>query len=77
MRCWWQFSTNPKNPTALAVGVVSPTDIRRIAETAGWTITNEHSINSPDLQDGKWEIEMTVAGITEIKPMSAYLFIAE
>ena len=38
----------------------TPMDLRRIAESAGWTITNEHSIDSPELQDGEWEIDITL-----------------
>ena len=38
----------------------TPMDVRRIAESAGWTITDEQSIDSPQLQDGEWEIEMVV-----------------
>lgn len=38
----------------------TPQDIKRIAETAGWTIRAEKSINSPELQDGKWEIEQVL-----------------
>ena len=40
----------------------TPMDVRRIAEKACRTITNEQSINSPNLQDAKWEIEMTLGG---------------
>ena len=38
----------------------TPQDIKSIAETAGWTIVAEKSINSPKLQDGKWEIEQVL-----------------
>ncbi|CAM3278038.1 class I SAM-dependent methyltransferase [Filibacter tadaridae] len=38
----------------------TPADIKRILKNASWTIVDEQSIYSPDLQDGKWEIDMTV-----------------
>ena len=38
----------------------TPMDVRRIAESAGWTITDEQSIDSPELQDGEWEIDMVL-----------------
>ncbi|MGG1637758.1 methyltransferase domain-containing protein [Paenibacillus sp. FSL K6-3182] len=38
----------------------SQSDIRNIIENAGWEITDEISIYSSELQDGKWEINMTL-----------------
>lgn len=38
----------------------TPDDVKRIAQSAGWTVTNEQSIHSPQLQDAKWEITMTL-----------------
>ena len=43
----------------------TPTDVRRIAERADWTITNEQTLHSPQLQDAEWEIAMTVADYKE------------
>jgi SAM-dependent methyltransferase len=43
----------------------TPQDIRKIAESAGWEIMVEKSINSPELQDGKWEIEQVLSNIQE------------
>lgn len=43
----------------------TPTDVRRIVEKTSWTITIEQSINSPNLQDAKWEIDMTLDGYKE------------
>lgn len=43
----------------------TPQDIKRIAETAGWTIVAEKSINSPELQDGKWEIEQVLTNFQD------------
>ena len=43
----------------------TPQEIRRIAETAGWTIVAEKSIDSPELQDGKWEIEQVLTNFDD------------
>ncbi|MGN7309396.1 hypothetical protein ACTHQ2_25970 [Bacillus subtilis] len=39
----------------------TPEDIRELVSSAGWTIKEEVSIHSPELQDGQWETEMTLA----------------
>jgi len=38
----------------------TPDDVKRIADIAGWAITHEQSIHSPQLQDARWEIAMTL-----------------
>lgn len=50
-------------------------DIRNIAENTGWDVKDEISIYSSELQDGKWEIDMTLeeyplelAGLTIMPP---------
>lgn len=43
----------------------TPQDIKRVAETAGWTIIAEKSINSPKLSDGKWEIEQVLTNFQD------------
>ena len=43
----------------------TPNDVKRIAESAGWTITTEQSIHSPQLQDAQWEIAMTLDNYKE------------
>ena len=43
----------------------TPNDIKDIAKSAGWTIIAEKSINSPELQDGKWEIEQVLTNFHE------------
>ena len=43
----------------------TPMDVKRIAKSAGWTITNEETIHSPQLQDGEWEIDMTLTDYKE------------
>lgn len=35
----------------------TPIDVQRIAKNAGWEITLEKSIDSSNLQDGKWEMK--------------------
>jgi hypothetical protein len=43
----------------------TPNDIKDIAESAGWTIKAETSVYSPELQDGKWEIEQVLTNFHE------------
>jgi SAM-dependent methyltransferase len=43
----------------------TPQDIKDIAESAGWTIKAEKSIYSPELQDGKWEIQQVLTNFHE------------
>lgn len=38
----------------------TPTDVKRMAEKTAWAIASEQSIYSPELQDGVWEIDMTL-----------------
>ncbi|MGN7386032.1 class I SAM-dependent methyltransferase [Sporosarcina sp. SAFN-015] len=38
----------------------TPADSLRIAKEAGWKIALDQIIQSPDLQDGQWEVEMTL-----------------
>ncbi|GKV56441.1 SAM-dependent methyltransferase [Sporosarcina sp. NCCP-2222] len=39
----------------------TPMDVKRIAKSTGWTIQREETIFSPEMQDGEWEIEMTLS----------------
>ena len=43
----------------------TPMDVKRIADSTGWTITQEQSIDSPQLQDGEWEIDLVVTEYRE------------
>lgn len=43
----------------------TPQDIRLIVEEAGWSYIDDTTIDSPNLQDGKWEIDMVLSGIHE------------
>jgi SAM-dependent methyltransferase len=38
----------------------TPHDVRVLSENAGWIITSEKTISSPELQDGKWELNKTL-----------------
>ncbi|WP_075618016.1 methyltransferase domain-containing protein [Paenisporosarcina indica] len=39
----------------------TPMDVKHVAETTGWRIMADTSFDSPDLQDGKWEVQYTLA----------------
>lgn len=43
----------------------TPADSLRIAKEADWKIVQEQIIQSPDLQDGQWEVEMTLTEYVE------------
>ena len=43
----------------------TPQDIKDIAERAGWSIKTAKSIYSPELQDGKWEIDQVLTNFYE------------
>lgn len=39
----------------------TPAELQQLITEAGWTITAEQSIQSPDLQDGEWEVQQLLA----------------
>lgn len=41
--------------------LLTPDDAARLAENAGWRMIKEGMIHSPELQDGRWESDMTLA----------------
>ena len=41
----------------------TPNDIKNICESSGWKVINETSILSPQLQDGRWEVNKTLADL--------------
>ncbi|GAE07821.1 hypothetical protein JCM10914_4068 [Paenibacillus sp. JCM 10914] len=41
--------------------------VRRIAESAGWVVSREEVLHSPDLQDGHWEIDMALHAYEEAR----------
>lgn len=52
-----------KNESLSNVRTLStPEDVCKVVESAGWRIVTETTIDSPKLQDGKWEAEMVLAG---------------
>lgn len=51
----------------------TPNDVRQIVEKANWTITEEQTIYSPLLQDGKWEVAMTLSDYKEELARLAHL----
>lgn len=55
-----QYEAYKENSSANIRTLITPNDVKTIAQEAGWTITDEQSIFSPDLQDGRWEVEMTL-----------------
>ncbi|KAE8221453.1 hypothetical protein CF319_g5194 [Tilletia indica] len=40
--------------------IFSPTQLKRLAESAGWKLKSESVITNPTLQDGRWEVDMTL-----------------
>ena len=55
-----QYEAYKVNSTSNVRTFITPNDIKTIAQEAGWTITDEQSISSPDLQDAQWEVSMTL-----------------
>ncbi|WP_391207022.1 class I SAM-dependent methyltransferase [Psychrobacillus sp. L4] len=51
----------------------TPKDIQSIAESAGWQIEAEKTTDSSQLQDGKWEIENTLASYEEVLQAANHL----
>ncbi|WP_243450039.1 hypothetical protein [Neobacillus terrae] len=42
---------------------MTPNDLRAIVQQAGWKIKKDITIDSPDLQDGKWEVDKVKSDI--------------
>jgi SAM-dependent methyltransferase len=55
-----------ENSSANVRTLFTPADVRRIAEKANWSISQETSIYSPDLQDGEWEVAMALTEYQQI-----------
>ncbi|EFV76820.1 hypothetical protein HMPREF1013_03008 [Bacillus sp. 2_A_57_CT2] len=45
--------------------LLTPGDLRDIAEQAGWRIIKDSNIDSPDLQDGLWEIDKVLTDFND------------
>lgn len=56
-----QYECFKANSHANVRTLLTPDDIRELTERAGWKMVREESITSSQLQDGKWEVEMTLA----------------
>jgi ubiquinone/menaquinone biosynthesis C-methylase UbiE len=55
-----QYECFKENSLSNIRTLFTPQDIKEIAEASGWHVLNENSINSKGLQDGRWEIDMTL-----------------
>lgn len=56
-----QYECFKENSFSNVRTLFTPNDLSAIAESAGWTINDEQSISSAKLQDGKWEVDMTLS----------------
>ncbi|WP_342542359.1 class I SAM-dependent methyltransferase [Paenisporosarcina sp. FSL H8-0542] len=56
-----QYECFKENSFSNVRTLFTPKDLTTIAESAGWTINDEQSISSTKLQDGKWEVDMTLS----------------
>lgn len=56
-----QYACFKKSNLSNVRTLFTPADVKHIAEIAGWTVTAESGINSPLLQDGKWEVNMVLS----------------
>ena len=55
-----QYEAYKENSSANIRTLITPNDVKTITQEAGWIITDEKSFSSPDLQDGRWEVGMTL-----------------
>lgn len=60
-----QYESFKQNSDSNIRTLFNPNDIKAITGAAGWTIIDETTITSPDLQDGKWEVYKTIEDIDE------------
>ena len=56
-----QYECFKENSLSNIRTLFTPMDIKTIAENAGWKIVAENTIDSSQLQDGKWEMEYVLA----------------
>ena len=56
-----QYECFKKNSCSNVRTLFTPNDLSSIARNAGWTITYEQSVHSSELQDGKWETDLTLS----------------
>ncbi|KAE8184454.1 hypothetical protein CF328_g7852, partial [Tilletia controversa] len=43
------------------ITIFSPVQLKKLAERAGWKLKSESVIANPGIQDGRWEVDMTLA----------------
>jgi SAM-dependent methyltransferase len=55
-----QYDCFRQNSSSNIRTLFTPMDIRNITKKAGWHIVKEASLNSPNLQDGEWEVNQTL-----------------
>jgi len=55
-----QYEVFKENSSSNLRTFITPNDVRTITQEAGWTITDEQVISSPNLQDAQWEVSMTL-----------------
>ncbi|MGZ4135519.1 MAG: class I SAM-dependent methyltransferase [Tumebacillaceae bacterium] len=60
-----QYESFKETTLANVRTLFTPNDVREIAQQAGWSITEETSIYSEELQDCRWEINMLLANYQE------------
>ncbi|PGL73085.1 class I SAM-dependent methyltransferase [Bacillus sp. AFS055030] len=58
-----QYESLKQNSESNIRTLFTPNDIKNICEDSGWNIMNETTINSPNLQDGSWEVKKTLEDI--------------
>jgi len=56
-----QYECFKKDSLSNVRTLFTPEDIKCVTENAGWKIIEEKPIESPDLQDGKWEVEQVIS----------------
>jgi SAM-dependent methyltransferase len=60
-----QYECFKENSLSNVRTLFTPNDVRMIAQNAGWSIVDEKSILSSELQDGQWELDKIVMDYQE------------
>jgi len=58
-----QYESFKQNSESNIRTLFTPNDLKAITGSAGWSVIDEITISSPDLQDGKWEVNKTIEDI--------------
>jgi SAM-dependent methyltransferase len=56
-----QYECFKENSLSNVRTLFTPNDVKKIVGNAGWNILNDKSIISSELQDGKWELDITLS----------------